>query len=358
MAIHNTFKLISTAMIMTTALAASKGVDAFPALQNNTITSLPDNMTTPLRLEARKNNILIGSGAINPDYLDDPQFAAVLAEQFDSLSPENELKWALINPAKGQYNWDTLDRLVDFAGENGMVVKGHGLISSCCNPNYLLNITDPTAFRAAMTTHFEAIMHRYNGTIDRWDVVTEALETQGGGLQANAFYKVLGPEYVADAFRIARAANPSAKLFINENLVDSLAGKRQELYDLVLGLVADGVPIDGVALQMHITLVAPETGILTEMVSSYKALGLEVSIAELDVHVFDDELQADIYGALMNEALSAGITDISFWGFTDKHLYTWLPGAKPLMFDENYRPKKAYFATHDALAEFTSQYSK
>jgi endo-1,4-beta-xylanase len=106
--------------------------------------------------------------------------------------------------------------------------------------------------------------------------VTEALETMGRSLQVNNFYKVLGPEYIADAFRIVRAVSPSAKLFINENLVESNAGKRQELYDLVAGLVAVSVPIDGVALQMHFALVAPEPGVLTNMVESYNALRLEV----------------------------------------------------------------------------------
>ncbi|BCR85872.1 endo-1,4-beta-xylanase [Aspergillus chevalieri] len=310
--------------------------------------------TTSLREEAGKKDILIGSGAINPTYLDDPQFATVLAQQFNSLSPENEMKWSFLNPTRGHYNWDTIDRLVDFAEAHDMVVKGHGLISSCCNPDYLLNITDPTAFRAAMTAHFKAVMHRYDGKVDRWDVVTEALKTQGGGLNANDFYKVLGPSYINDAFRIARAAGPDAKLFINEGLVETLPGKRQELYDLVSGLVADGVPIDGVALQMHVTEIAPKPGVITDMVNSYKALGLEVTIAEMDVHTLNATLQADIYGAVVGEALNAGITDISFWGFTDKHAYTWLPGAKPLMFDESYHAKGAFYATHTALTNFVS----
>ncbi|KAH8769098.1 glycoside hydrolase superfamily [Diaporthe sp. PMI_573] len=310
--------------------------------------------TTPLRKEADKKGILIGSGAINPTYLDDPKFAAVLAEQFESLSPENEMKWSFIHPTKEGYNWEAIDRLVDFAAQNNMVFKGHGLISSCCNPDYLLNITDPTSLRAAMTAHFEAVLHRYDGKIDRWDVVTEALETMGGGLQANDFYKLLGPGYIEDAFRIARAAAPNAKLLINENLVESLPGKRQELYDLVSGLVAGGVPVDGVALQMHITNVAPTPGVLTDMVNSYTALGLEVSIAELDVHSLDDAVVTEIYGAVMKEALEAGITDISFWGFTDKHAYTWLEGAKPLIFDENYCPKGSFYATHAALENFAN----
>jgi GH35 family endo-1,4-beta-xylanase len=205
-----------------------------------------------------------------------------------------------------------------------------------------------------MTAHFEAIMHRYSGKLDRWDVVTEALETQGGGLQANAFYNVLGPGYIEDAFRIARAADPDAKLLISESLVESLPGKRQELHDLVAGLVTKGVPIDGVALQMHITEVAPIPGVITDMVNSYKALGLEVTISEMDVHTLNATLQADIYGAVISEALNAGITDISFWGFTDKHAFTWLPGAKPLLFDEEYRPKAAFYATYAALTTFVS----
>lgn len=324
-------------------LAAAEAVD------------IPSTGTTSLREEAAKKDILIGSGAINPTYLDDPQFAAVLALQFNSLSPENEGKWSFFNPAEGQYNWTSLDRLVHFAEDNNMVVKGHGLISSCCNPDYVLNITDPTALRAAMTAHFEAFMHRYDPKrVDRWDVVTEALETEGGGLQANIFYNVLGSGYIADAFRIARAAGPDAKLFINENLVESIPAKRQELYDLVSGLVADGVPIDGVALEMHITEVAPIPGVITDMVNSYKALGLEVTISEMDVHTLNNTIETDIYGAVVNEALNAGITDISFWGFTDKHLYTWVPGAKPLMFTECYEPKTEFYATHTDLANFVN----
>ncbi|KAM0700357.1 hypothetical protein Q7P35_012078 [Cladosporium inversicolor] len=312
----------------------------------------PSTGTTSLREEAQKKDILIGSGAINPDYLNDTRFATVLAQQFNSLSPENEMKWTFLNPAEGQYNWRAIDQLVDFAEQHDMVVKGHGLISSCCNPDYLLAITDAEASRAAMKAHFEAVMHRYHGKVDRWDVVTEVLETMGGGLQHNYFYNFTGPNYIEDAFRIAHVADPSAKLFINENQVEAIPSKRQELYDLVSGLIAKGVPIDGVALQMHITEVAVVPGVITEMVDSYHALGLEVAIAELDVHTLNNALETEIYGAVIEEALDAGITDISFWGFTDEHAYTWIPGAKPLMFDEKYKAKTEFYAAHKALADF------
>lgn len=327
-----------------------------PLLAAVSAVDIPPTGTTPLREEAAKKDIIIGSGAINPTYLDDPQFAAVLGLQFNSLSPENEGKWVFYNPSEGYYNWTSLDRLVHFAEDNNMLVKGHTLISGCCLPDYVLNMTDPSDLRAAMKATMGAFMQRYDGNrVNRWDVLTEVLKTMGGGLDDdNIFYKLLGPGYVAEAFRIARAASPDAKLFLNEALVEAYPVKRQELYDLVSGLVADGVPIDGVALEMHITEVAPTPGVITDMVNSYHALGLEVTISEMDVHTLNATLQTEIYGAVIEESLNAGITDISFWGFTDKHLYTWLPGAKPLMFTEDYRPKGAFYATHDALANFVN----
>ncbi|KAH7184583.1 tomatinase [Fusarium flagelliforme] len=316
---------------------------------------VPCTGTTSLREEAAKKNILFGSGAINPSYLEDAQFRTVLAREFNSISPENELKWAFIHPTKDHYDWPLIDRLVDFAEANDMVVKGHGLISTCCDPSYLLNITEPEALLAEMKSHFEAIIHRYRGKVNRWDVMSEALETNGTNLQHTFYYNVLGPDYVEQAFRIARAADANAKLFLNENLVEVLPNKREALYQWVSKMVSKGVPIDGIALQMHITEVAPQPGVIAEMVNSYKALGLEVSIAELDVHTLNTTLQTEIYGTVVAEALNAGITDISFWGFTDKHLYTWLPGAKPLMFNETYFPKGAFYSTHKSLANFVKE---
>ena len=348
-----------------------------PAFAAQTATAAPTPSPAPsllsgsggigsLREEAAKAGLIIGSGSIKgmtstadgrpSNYLAEPQFAEVLAEQFNSLSPENDMKWQFVEPQEGVYDFEGLDRLAAFGKANDMQVKGHGLISSCCNPDYLVSkINDPVAFRSAMVKHFNTIMKRYKNKMDRWDVVTEALETMGGGLQHNDFYNALGPGYIADAFRIAHDADPKAQLFLNENLVESLPGKRQELYDLVSGLVADGVPINGVALQMHETIEGPPPGAITEMVNFFHGLGLKVSIAELDVHTYDPVSQAKIYGDIVTEALEAGIKEIRVWGFTDKHLYTWLPGAKPCLFDEDYNPKPAYFAVRDALRNYVEK---
>ena len=349
-------KALRNAAVLTAVAFGMTLAAAVPA------TAAPDPDAT-LRELAEKADILIGSGSVKasestadgrePNYLAGQEYREVLSSQFNSVSPENEFKWNMVQPQEGVFDFAGLDRLVAFAEEHDMEVKAHSGISRAFNPDYLVAKTDPAEFRAAMVEHFETIMQRYTGKMDRWDVVTEALTTFGGsGLEHNLFYERLGPDYVAEAFRIAHEADPTATLFINENLVEFYPGKRQELYDLVSGLVADGVPIDGVALQMHETFVGPAPGVLTDIVNSYTALGLKVSIAELDVHTYDPISQAQVYGDVMAEALAAGITDISFWGFTDRYLYTWLPGAKPTMFDEEYNPKPAYFAVRDALESF------
>ncbi|KAF4478582.1 glycosyl hydrolase family 10 [Fusarium agapanthi] len=271
--------------------------------------SIPSTGTTSLTEEAAKKNLLFGSGAINPAYLNDSQFRAILSKQFNSLSLENELKFGL-------------DNLVKFADANNVKVKGHGLLSLCCNPDYILNITSPGAVRAEITNHIEAIMHRYRDQQQRF--VIEPL------------YETLGPSWVEHRFRIAQEADPYAKLFLNENLVEAF-------------------PLMGSLCRCIITLEPLVPGVIREMVESYRALGLEVTIAEMDVHTYNATQQVEMYGSTIKEALDAGITDISFWGFTDKHAYTWLQGAKPLMFNETYYPKSAFYATHSALINFNER---
>jgi len=171
------------------------------------------------------------------------------------------------------------------------------------------------------------------------------------GLVENFWWKTLGSDYLAKVFQLAHAADPSAKLFLNESLVEVAPTKAQELYDLV----HRGIPINGVGLEMHETYVGPPAGVITNIVNSYKSLGLDVAITEMDVHLAplpnngEYQNQAQIYGQVINEALAAGIRDISFWGFTDAHTFTWVPGAKPHIFDANYNPKPAYFAVWGAL---------
>ncbi|MCK6079403.1 endo-1,4-beta-xylanase [Microbacterium sp. EYE_5] len=319
-----------------------------------------------LRTLADRGGLVWGSGSVKAslstaderpaNYFTDPRYGRTLAHQFNSLSPENEFKFDMVQPEEGVFDFDGLDRLLQFAEAHQMQFKAHSGISRAFNPPWLAAKENAASFRAALVTHFETIMQRYTGRMDRWDIVTEPFAPLGGeGLERNLFYERLGSGYIAEAFRIAHDADPTARLFFNENLTEYYPAKRREMYELVSSMVADGVPVHGIALQMHETIHAPAAGELTAIVREYRELGLEVTIAELDVHTLDDHSQAQIYRDVLQEALDAGIRDISVWGFTDRHLYTWLPGAKPTLFDEQFEPKPAYFAVHDVLQAFANR---
>src|SRR3954468_20971594 len=89
------------ARVLATLAAVSLGLTLASAPAQAGNAAQPDT----LREVAKKAGILIGSGAINPAYLDDPQFSVVLADQFNSLSPENELKWFATEPQQGVFDF-------------------------------------------------------------------------------------------------------------------------------------------------------------------------------------------------------------------------------------------------------------
>lgn len=129
-----------------------------------------------------------------------------------------------------------------------------------------------------------AVVGRYQGRVDRWDVVNELFEYPVG-VQAPSAFDRLGPDYVAELFEVAHAADPGAELWLNEVFTEVFPAKGDALVALVSSLRDRGVPIHGVGLQTHLTLspAAPNPGSVSGLVARLRALGVEVAITELDV---------------------------------------------------------------------------
>jgi GH35 family endo-1,4-beta-xylanase len=194
-----------------------------------------------------------------------------------------------------------------------------------------------------------------------WDVVNEAIAENGTGLRDSVFRQKLGDGYIADAFRIAREADPQAMLFYNDYGGEGLGGKSDAIYDLVRGLVAQGVPIDGVGLQMHVRAGAPPAAAdVAANMRRYATLGLRVNISEMDVRVGDIggatpanlDTQKSVYHAMTAACVAEpACQSITFWGFSDAH--SWIYGQygpdAPLLFDAQYAPKPAFYGVLDAL---------
>ncbi|WP_171117515.1 MULTISPECIES: endo-1,4-beta-xylanase [Streptomyces] len=310
----------------------------------------------PLRdLAAAKGKIIgtaVTGGKLTGTYAD------IAGREFNSLTPGNAMKWESVEPSRGTYNWAEADRIVDFAEAHGQQVRGHTLVWHSQNPGWLTGGSwTPAQFSAIVQDHITTEVGRYQGRVDAWDVVNEPFN-EDGTYRQSLFYNHLGPDYIAQALTWARAADPTAELYINDYNVEGVNAKSTALYNLVKSLKERGVPIDGVGLQAHFILgQVPST--LQQNIQRFADLGVDVAITELDIRMqvpaTDAKLaqQAADYKAVMNACVAvARCTGVTVWGFTDSD--SWIPdffegygAATP--YDENFAPKPAYYAIAQSL---------
>jgi len=319
----------------------------------------PAGAAVGLRALADARGLLLGA-AVMPGQLEDAAFAEALVRNFSSVTPENSMKWDTIHPAPDRYSFDDADRIVAFARAHGMAVRGHTLAWHYQNPGWLQG-SDALARDPAgvLRDHITTVVGHLRGQIREWDVVNEPLD-ENGALRQSVWLLAMGPSYIEQAFRWAHAADPQAKLFLNEYGNEALGPKSDAFYALVKDLLARGVPLHGVGLQFHLDgKYNPDFGAVAQNLARLRALGLEVQITELDVRLegkpTPDALaqQAQVYAELVRAALAYRLSAVVTWGLTDR--YSWVPGffrghGSALLFDDDYRPKPAALAVREVLA--------
>ncbi len=318
-----------------------------------------------LRSLAQSRRFYIGT-TVNVNALrDEAAYSATLAREFNMVTPEVSMKFSETEPQRGIFTFAQADYIVAFAQAHQMQVRGHNLVWYTDLPAWLTNGKFTRAELITMLRdHIITEVKRYRGQVNIWDVVNEAMGD--GTLRDSIWLRGIGPEYIDMAFQWAREANPQARLFYNDYGGEGLGRKSDAIYALVKGMLQRGVPLDGVGLQMHISLNSyPNQKDVLANMQRLAALGLEVQITEMDVKTQDDArpmqaklaAQAQLYGEMLQTCLSVtACTAFVMWGFTDAH--SWIPAFTgrpdyPLIFDALYRPKPAYFALVQALSQST-----
>jgi endo-1,4-beta-xylanase len=251
-----------------------------------------------------------------------------------------------------------------------MFMRGHTLAAPQGVPAWLSEGTfTREELMAILREHIQTVVGRYRGQIAVWDVVNEALAgTADGSLRDYFWLRAIGPTYIDLAFRWANEADPAARLFYNEFFAEGRGPKSDRVYELVRDLRGRGVPAHGVGMQMHIEeegRPSPQRPIPQEVATNMDrlaALGLTVHVTEMDVRVGQNagqaqlESQARMYADILRVCLAAPTCEaLVTWGVSDLH--SWLrvppqsqPWEQPLLFDDTYRPKPAYYAVRDILA--------
>jgi endo-1,4-beta-xylanase len=245
----------------------------------------------PALKDVFKKDFLIGA-AINAAQFSEPAEknceVALIKKHFNSITPENVLKWESIHPAPGQYNFGPGDAYVEFGINSGMFIIGHNLIWHNQTPAWVFQDEKGAplsrdALLRRMHDHISTVAGRYKGKIKGWDVVNEAVN-EDGTMRQSPWLKIIGEDYLLKAFQYAHEADPKAQLYYNEYSTENMP-KRAGTIALIKNLQAHGALITGIGLQGHYKLDWPAARDVEDTIETFAGLGLKVMITELDVDV-------------------------------------------------------------------------
>ncbi|MFG2102846.1 endo-1,4-beta-xylanase [Micromonospora echinaurantiaca] len=339
--------LLAGALALATVLAVGLGITRpGPADAATTLKALAD---------AKGRDIGV---AIDPNRLNESAYRQLADAEFNLVVAENAMKWDATEPNRGQFTFTQGDAVASYAAAGGKRLYGHTLVWHSQLPGWVSGLS-ATELRQAMLDHIAGVAGHYRGKVVAWDVVNEAFADGGsGGRRDSVFQQRLGDGWIEEAFRAARAADPAAKLCINDYSTDGVNAKSTAIYNLVRDFKARGVPIDCVGFQAHL-IVGQVPGDLQSNLQRFADLGVDVRITELDIRMPTPPSAANLatqaadYRKVVTACLAvtrcAGVTT---WGITDR--YSWIPDVFPgqgaaLIWDENYAPKPAYQAVAEAL---------
>ena len=318
--------------------------------------------------DAYKEYFTIGV-AVNQRNVTNPEQQALIAREFNSVTAENDMKPQPTEPRQGQFDFTRADRIANFCRQHGIKMRGHCLMWHSQIGEWIYkdeqgNLLPKEEFFKRMREHIHTVVSRYKDVVYAWDVVNEAMTDDRNATdpyRQSQLYQIAGDEFIAQAFRFAREADPNVLLFYNDyNETDPVKSKR--IFEMVKKMKANGVPIDGIGMQGHYNIYGPKEDEIDAAITLYKQVVKHIHMTELDVRANEEmggALQFSQEGMEVSDSLKQHLADqyarifrvlrkhkdvidnVTFWNLSDRD--SWL-GARnyPLPFDSEYQPKMAY----------------
>jgi len=328
-------------------------------------------LATPAAVNAQLHNLAVAAGLEyfgtclgESAYNSDSTYRRIISDrnEFGQVVPENGQKWDATEPSRGNFNYNSGDISANAARANGQLLRCHTLVWHSQLPGWVSSgYWTRSTLQSVIETHINNVMGHYKGQCYHWDVVNEAVD-DNGNWRDSVFYRTFGTDYFAIAFRAARAADPSAKLYYNDYNLEYNGAKTDRALELVRIIKNAGAPIDGVGFQGHLIVGStPSRSNLATVLRRFTALGVEVAYTEIDIRhsslpasssalVTQGNDYANVVGSCLDVEGCVGIT---VWGFTDK--YSWVPSTfngagDALIYDSNFNKKPAWTSVSSVLA--------
>lgn len=332
----------------------------------------------PASLKDAYNGYFTIGVAVNQRNISDPTQIELIKKQFNSITAENDMKSGEVHPSEGVWKWERADKVANFCRQNGIKLRGHCLVWHSQFCNWMFNDKNgkqvkKEVFYARLRDHIHTVVSRYKDIVYAWDVVNEAMSDGGGrgfgGNEPNPYrqsqlYNLCGDEFIAKAFEYAHEADPNAILFYNDYNAATPA-KRDRIYNMVKKMQDAGVPITGIGMQGHYNIYGPSEEDVDAALTKYSELVKHIHITELDIRCnqemggqlqfsrgeksvmpgYISTLQEDQYARIFRvfRKHKDVIDNVTLWNLCDADSWVGVNN-HPLPFDENLKPKKAYYA--------------
>lgn len=347
----------------------------------------------PYLKEVFKDYYYIGTALNDMHVLGRDTKSMELAQKhFNSITPENLLKWERVHPKPGQYNFEPADSFVAAGERNNMFMVGHTLVWHSQTPKWVFedengNPATRELLLERMKDHIYTVVGRYKGRIQAWDVLNEAVEDDGS-MRKSKWFQIIGEDYIEKAFQYANEADPDAELYYND-YNEWYPGKRDAIVKIVQNLKSKGIRIDGIGMQGHWGLDYPDLKELDDAFKAYSETGLKVMVTELDMDIlpnpmnytgaeisqnfelrkefnpYPDYLPDSMHVVQSNRYVEffkiinkykEYVDRVTFWGIHDgqswrNHWPIRGRSAYPLIFDKDLKPKPAFYSIINTVIE-------
>ena len=316
------------------------------------------------------------------------EFRRILKDNFNSVTAENEGKpqYILDQEASQQLaksdetqvaiTTAPFEKMYSYCEANHIKVRHHTLVWFDQTPQWFFRkgYTDRGAVVSKeimlqrmenfIKNVFETLNNRWPGLVYAVDVANEAVQngqvrkTDNNGANPNYWYQTIGGDFVYYAFKYSRQyAAEGQALYYNDYAYDYETSNCKFAVNTLLKQAIEENLIDGVGIQTHLSTDAKVDNIITDAKMIHEK-GLACQLTEIDVTtsgnsktIFNN--QGTYYKNLVTKVLKAnqeGQTNINaliLWGITDNN--SWRRGQYPLLFNDNYGKKPAYYGFLDAI---------
>ena len=313
---------------------------------------------------ARAKGLFFGSAVTSDQVSASDAYAKLLFDQCDVWTPEWELKWGDVEMRLGDRDYSRPDKIVSIARRANKRVRGHTLLWHAQLPEWVENLGQTWHWQHLVVPWLRETVEHYKSSIFQWDVINEPIEPADGQpdhLRDNPFLKMIGSAYIREAFDIAHAGAPDAKLYLNEyDLIyddKRQALRRLAILRLIEKLLSQDVPLHGLGMQAHLNVQFQYSEpVFRQFLDEIEAFGLEVTFTELDVReahhlkgslAYRRQRAADEVKKILQPALDyTMVRGVVTWSLSDRESwyrrYLNIKGNQGLPFDDTLAPAPMY----------------